>query len=256
MMLAFFVVTALLFSKAKHNYNLEWMEHRRQYSIQALGIFTAIASNLVIGTLVWFKAKSTQNHIVEQTQFIYWDILWRNAAEFVFILAKEPKDCFLCFSKLKNISYSIFQIVKFTYTEQYLLIRKNAWLLQALMKLQNEDDAPVVLDDDDYLNPALALDSHAKGIDMDFMVKYVGGSQFDSDSMSDEDDMYEEVEQNELLKSRSSGKIFQPEAGNTANFGPRVGGESLESLNSSARDDSAVLSKADSSNKTNKALKR
>jgi hypothetical protein len=59
-------------------------------------------------------------------------LLIRNLAGFVFVLSKTPKDCFLCFSKLKNIKYSIWQYVEFTYTEQMLMIRRNAYLLTEL----------------------------------------------------------------------------------------------------------------------------
>ena len=59
----------------------------------------------------------------------------RNLAGFVFVLSKTPKDCFLCFSKLKNIKYSMWQYVEFIYTEQMLLIRRNAGLLAELQKI-------------------------------------------------------------------------------------------------------------------------
>ena len=36
---------------------------------------------------------------------------------FIFMISKTPKDCFKCFSKATNIKYSIFQYVRFIYTE-------------------------------------------------------------------------------------------------------------------------------------------
>lgn len=91
----------------------------------------------------------------------------------MFVLSKTPKDCFLCFSKLKNIKYSMWQYVEFTYTEQMLLIRRNAGLLAELQKINK--GKLIVLDSDDYLNPILSKKAHKLGIDMDFMVKHVGG---------------------------------------------------------------------------------
>jgi len=81
-------------------------------------------------------------------------LLIRNLAGFVFVLSKTPKDCFLCFSKLKNIKYSIWQYVEFTYTEQMLMIRRNAYLLTELQKLNA--NTLIVLDSDDYLNPIMS----------------------------------------------------------------------------------------------------
>jgi hypothetical protein len=63
--------------------------------------------------------------------------------------------------------------VEFTYTEQMLLIKRNAGLLAELQKINK--GKLIVLDSDDYLNPILSRKAHRLGIDMDFMVEYVGG---------------------------------------------------------------------------------
>ena len=95
------------------------------------------------------------------------------------MLSKTPKDCFLCFSKLKNIKYSIWQYVKFTYTEQFLLIRRNAFLLKELQDKAKPGEN-VVLDTDDYLDPEYARKAWKTGITMDFMVMHVGGTEYNA----------------------------------------------------------------------------
>lgn len=100
----------------------------------------------------------------------------------LFVVSKTNKDCFLCFSKLKNIKYSIWQYVRFIYTEQMIRIRRNAYLLSVLQ--QKEPGKMVMLDDEDYMEPDFCIAAHKAGIDMEFMVRYVGGD-YISDSVSD-----------------------------------------------------------------------
>ena len=100
-------------------------------------------------------------------------ILARILASMLFVVSKTNKDCFLCFSKLKNIKYSIWQYVRFIYTEQMIRIRRNAYLLSALQ--QKLPGKIFMLDSEDYMEPARCLAAHEVGIDMDFMVRYVGG---------------------------------------------------------------------------------
>ena len=103
----------------------------------------------------------------------------------MFVLSKTPKDCFLCFSKLKNIKYSMWQTKKFVYTEQFLLIRRNAYLLKELQSKAKAGEM-VVLDTDDYLDPTFSREAHRRGINMDFMVLYVGGTEYaDTNSINE-----------------------------------------------------------------------
>jgi hypothetical protein len=55
----------------------------------------------------------------------------------------------------------------------------------------------IVLDDDDYLNPKLALRSHNAGIDMEFMVNHVGGDESYDDDDSNVYVQYVEVDDDE-----------------------------------------------------------
>lgn len=107
----------------------------------------------------------------------------------LFVISKTNKDCFLCFSKLKNIKYSIWQYVRFIYTEQMIRIRRNANLLSVLQ--QKLPGQIIMLDSEDYLEPDRCLAAHEVGIDMEFMVRHVGGeyiSETDSDSHEEESD--------------------------------------------------------------------
>lgn len=85
---------------------------------------------------------------------------------FIMITFKNAKDCFLCFSKVKNIRYSIFQIERYTYTEQMLKAWRNAYLLEAVRKINKKGDMLIDLDFDDYLNPQQTIDRHLLGVDM------------------------------------------------------------------------------------------
>lgn len=126
LLLSFLIITlCLFFYKANRKQKAEFDEHKVLYSIQASGMFLAIVTNLVTEFCYKKIIKENKNPIVVE-------LLIRNFAGFIFVLSKTPKDCFLCFSKLKNIKYSIWQYVKFTYTEQFLLIRRNAFLLKEL----------------------------------------------------------------------------------------------------------------------------
>jgi hypothetical protein len=199
----FFLLTTILFlEEAKRNYHAEYVDHKRRYRIQALGMAIAILTDVAMNSYYLYlslnsklEAHQLDSHIQEAS------LLIRNVAGFIFVLSKTPKDCFLCFSKLKNIKYSIWQFVEYIYTEQMLMIRRNAYLLTELQKLAEGKGKMVVLDADDYLNPLLAKDAHRIGIDMEFMVRYVGGDQLsDSDSEFTDDD-YDEEEPNELKDS-------------------------------------------------------
>lgn len=93
------------------------------------------------------------------------------------ITSKIPKDCFFCFSKLKNIRYSIFQIERYTYTEQMLRARRNAYILETIRKMNKKGDMLIDLDLDDYLHPQLTIDRHMLGVDMKFLVTDCGGTE-------------------------------------------------------------------------------
>ena len=70
-----------------------------------------------------------------------------------FVLFKRPKDCFICYSKATNIKYSIFQYVRYVYSEQYLTVQRNANLIDILRKLNPDNVVLMDLDIDDYLDP-------------------------------------------------------------------------------------------------------
>ena len=119
-------------------------------------MLVTIVSNLVL-TLTLKKHAISEQKVMDQ-------LFARNIAGFVFVLSKTPKDCFFCFSRLKNIKYSSWQYIEYIYTEQMLMIQRNAYLLAQLQKLNPNE--MIVLDKDDYLDPILAKESHKKGINM------------------------------------------------------------------------------------------
>lgn len=68
----------------------------------------------------------------------------------------------------------------------------------------------IVLDSDDYLNPWLAKEAHKQGIDMEFMVNYVGaGSVVDTDFLESEviggGYELEDIDEEENLMMHSTG---------------------------------------------------
>ena len=95
---------------------------------------------------------------------------------YIFLWSKTPKDCFKCFSKATNIKYSIFQYVRYIYTEQMEKVRKNHDLIEKI-KAQDKTGAQVIeLEFDDYLNAEETLEAYKCGIDMQYMVEHLGGS--------------------------------------------------------------------------------
>jgi hypothetical protein len=127
MIFIFFLVTIFLFfNEARNNYWAEWQDHKNWYKVQSFGIAVALSTNIVVNCFFIKSLKSNNYYLM---------LFIRNLAGFVFVLSKTPKDCFLCFSKLKNIKYSMWQYVEFIYTEQMLLIRRNAGLLAELQKI-------------------------------------------------------------------------------------------------------------------------
>ena len=79
----------------------------------------------------------------------------------------------------------MWQTKKFVYTEQFLLIRRNAYLLKELQSKAKAGEM-VVLDTDDYLDPTFSREAHRRGINMDFMVLYVGGTEYaDTNSINE-----------------------------------------------------------------------
>lgn len=66
-----------------------------------------------------------------------------------------------------------------------LKVWRNAYLLEAVRKLDKKGDMLIDLDIDDYLNPQQTLDRYMRGIDMQFMVARVGGTEYFSDNSSE-----------------------------------------------------------------------
>ena len=66
------------------------------------------------------------------------------------------------------------------------MIQRNAYLLAELQSLAGKDRL-VVLDSEDYLDPDFAREAFKRGIDMDFMVNYVGGDDWASSFTSSSD---------------------------------------------------------------------
>lgn len=134
----------------------------------------------------------------------------------MFVLSKTPKDCFFCFSRLKNIKYSSWQYIQYIYTEQFLMIKRNAYLLRELQKLnpgQNID-----LDDQDYLDPIMAKQAHLQGINMEFMVNYVGGDEY-NDAESEAGYLIADVPDDFTM---STGARSKPSSGNEEGFAATV----------------------------------
>jgi hypothetical protein len=66
------------------------------------------------------------------------------------------------------------------------LIQRNAYLLAELQNWAGKNRL-VVLDTEDYLDPHFAREAFKKGIDMNFMVNYVGGDDWASSLNSSSD---------------------------------------------------------------------
>jgi hypothetical protein len=66
------------------------------------------------------------------------------------------------------------------------LIQRNAYLLAELQNWAGKNRL-VVLDTEDYLDPNFAREAFKKGIDMNFMVNYVGGDDWASSLNSSSD---------------------------------------------------------------------
>lgn len=104
----------------------------------------------------------------------------------------------------------------------------------------------VCLEKEDYLDPEFAREAFKKGIDMDFMVNYVGGEDFTS-SLNDSEESYEEMDyrQSQLSqfnynfnKSGLSGDLEQQVNQQVEETARRKASASspLDSLASSSRD--------------------
>lgn len=134
----------------------------------------------------------------------------------LFVISKTNKDCFLCFSKLKNIKYSIWQYVRFIYTEKMIKIRRNAYLLSALQK--KLPGQMFMLDSEDYLEPETCLAAHEVGIDMEFMVRHVGGD-YVSETESDSLESVDKYDFANVFSSSDSGKtgMFIAHSGSSIN---------------------------------------
>lgn len=63
-----------------------------------------------------------------------------------------------------------------------LMIRRNAYLLTELQKLNS--NTLIVLDSEDYLDPIMCKKAHKLGINMEFMIKHVGGDMISESSAS------------------------------------------------------------------------
>lgn len=77
---------------------------------------------------------------------------------------------------MQNLKYSIFQKKRYIYADQFILLKRNAYLLDLLKKRDKTGKQIIDLDIDDYLDPMRTLEEYEMGIDMAFMVKEVGGS--------------------------------------------------------------------------------
>lgn len=93
------------------------------------------------------------------------------------ITFKSAKDCFFCFTKMKNLKYSIYQYVTYAYSEQVREVQRNAYKIWAkLNTMKAKRDLNIDLDIDDYLHPDETIDRYMMGVDMQFMVERVGGT--------------------------------------------------------------------------------
>lgn len=113
-MMIYLLATTILFGCAgKWFQNAEFHDHKCRYFVQFTGMFIAIACNIAVSSVL-FTHTDKEDRIHMQLLI---QILIRNISGFIFVLSKTPKDCFLCFSKLKNIKYSIWQYKEYTYTD-------------------------------------------------------------------------------------------------------------------------------------------
>ena len=198
--LIFFVVTTILFFRAAKRYqHREFMEHRRRFYLQAFGISFAIGINLyfTISFLTGHSSDKKEPHFDSNRYLI--QQMFQILGIYIMILSKSAKDCFFCFTKIKNIKYSIFQYVTYVYTEQMREVQRNAYKIWAKLNANKTmHNMNIVLDIDDYLNPKETIDRYMMGVDMQFMVERVGGTVFKSDCTTESEINYHE---NEASKS-------------------------------------------------------
>ena len=73
-------------------------------------------------------------------------------------------------------------------------VRKNAWLLDRIRALKQKTNIsfdPYDLEFDDFLNPQMTQQAYAMGLDMKFMVEFVGGEKTSLSSKSNSFDEYD-----------------------------------------------------------------
>ena len=193
--LLFFIVTTLLFFyEASHRQHAMFHDHLRQYIYLTIGITLVLVNSLVTDTLLdnlalqdptnkdetKFCHKVMPDHMDQCNPYLSPLPLLKLTAQvacmYIFVLFKTPKDCFICYSKATNIKYSMFQYVRFVYTEQYLTVQRNANLLEKLQGLSSKNVLLADLDIDDYLDPKRTIERYTLGVDMDYMVARLGGS--------------------------------------------------------------------------------
>lgn len=155
-----------------------------------IGLFTTLSYFAYLSGINWTHRffNDVKNLNMVRQHFSSTDYLLQQVLQligfFIMITFKNCKDCFFCFSKVKNVRYSIFQIERYTYSEQMLKVWRNAWLLEAVRKINKKGDMLIDLDLDDYLNPQQTIDRHLLGVDMQFLVADCGGTENFSDRTS------------------------------------------------------------------------
>ena len=203
----FVITTTLFFREAYKRQHAQLIDHYKAYLFVIAGILAVLINSIVcLGILDEHMYRAMKNIDptinYDETKFCYYHLntsdiylcnpylspyfliklLTQLLCMFLFVLFKKPKDCFLCYSKATNIQYSIFQYVRYIYTEQMLTVQRNAYILDKLKKLKGAEHMLIDLDIDDYLDPKRTLKLYMGGYDMNYMVERVGGSQYAADT--------------------------------------------------------------------------
>lgn len=174
-LLVLFVVTVALFLYTGYFYHrAEFNDHIGVFLFQIFGLSVALAIVLLTTSEQYNPDNDVNEDIFVSPKYLFMQIC-QLLAFFVFLISKYPKDFFKSFSKMQNIKYSIFQKKRYIYADQFILLRRNAYLLELLKQRDKTGKQLIDLDIDDYLDPKRTLESYELGIDMAFMVSRVGG---------------------------------------------------------------------------------
>jgi hypothetical protein len=96
------------------------------------------------------------------------------------------------------------------------MIKRNAYLLRELQNLNPGKN--IDLDDQDYLDPIMAKQAHLQGVNMEFMVNYVGGDEY-NDAESEAGYLIADVPDDFTM---STGARSKPSSGNEEGFAATV----------------------------------